>query len=107
LSAWCRTRSGFVAGVDAVEQPSAMRRLPTISPTLFVLVIIPLTIKFDQPTALMAGCQSNRLADLLGSNPQTPGHRLKFALARARSWEIGLPGYDHQIDRIGNPGPPT
>src|SRR6267143_684778 len=41
LSACCRTASGFVADVGAVEQPSVMRRLPKTSPTLSVLVIIP------------------------------------------------------------------
>jgi hypothetical protein len=51
-----RTASGFIAGVGAVEQPNIKRKLPKVSPTLSVILIIPLTIKPDQPTALTAAC---------------------------------------------------
>jgi hypothetical protein len=51
-----RTASGSIAGVGAVEQPNIKRKLPKVSPTLSVILIIPLTIKPDQPTALTAAC---------------------------------------------------
>lgn len=46
-----------------------MRRLPKTSPTLSVLLIIPLTSKCDQVTALLAARQSNdRPGDILNIN---------------------------------------
>ena len=60
-----RTASGFIAGVGVVEQPNIMRRLPKISPTLSVILIILFTIKPDQPTALTAACQSKGPTDPL------------------------------------------
>jgi hypothetical protein len=75
-----------------------MRRLPKTSPTLSVLLIIPLTIKSDQPTALMAACQSNGVADLVWVNPQAHDHRWKFSLAMAWNEGIGPPRYYHEID---------
>jgi hypothetical protein len=76
-----------------------MRRLPKTNPTLAVFLIMS-----DQPTALMAACQSNGSADLLWANPLTHDHRWEFALASAWNWDIEPLRYDHQIDWIEETG---